>query len=93
MTQSNIVNLLNNAPTRLSPFGTHSGIDITIQNVNVSGYIYVGGENVSSSNYGYRIQPNQAISFELGGRDTLYAISSAPAMVAAVIIIALETGE
>ncbi len=76
----------------ITPNGTHSGMDITIQNVNASGYIYVGGENVSDSNYGYRILPNHAISFELSGQDDLYVIASAPNMKAAVINMNLEVG-
>lgn len=93
MTQHNLVTLSNTSATLISPPNTHSGTDITIQNVNASGYVYVGGESVSSTNYGYRLLPNHAISFELDGRDSLFAISSAPAMKAAVIQISLETGE
>lgn len=77
---------------RITPNGIHSGMDITIQNVNSSGYIYVGAEGVSSSNYGYRILPNHAISFELHGNDALYIVASDPSMYAAVINMNLESG-
>lgn len=79
-------------PVAVSPTITHSGMDITIQNVNASGYLYVGAENVSSTNYGYRIMPNHAISFELPGKCDLYVVASAPDMKAAVIRMGLEVG-
>ena len=93
MATHNLYTLSNTAATRVTLPGTHSGTDTTIQNVNVSGYIYVGGEDVSSTNYGYRILPNHAISFEVPARDALYAISSAPDMKAAVITLGLEGAE
>ena len=67
-----------------------SGTDITIQNVNASGYIYVGGIGVTSTNYGYRVAPSHAISFELDKQDELYIIGSASNLKAAVIAINLE---
>jgi hypothetical protein len=75
---------------RLTPNGLHSGMDITLQNINESGYIYIGGETVTPSDYGYRIAPNTAISFELDGSDALYAVSEG-SLNLAVIQIALES--
>jgi hypothetical protein len=92
MLTHSLVTLSDETPIRLSPAGVHSGCDITIQNVNSSGYIYVGNSSVSDTSYGYRILPNHAISFELPGKDSLYAISSAPSMKAAVMITNLESG-
>lgn len=91
MTAHNLYTISNTAETRLVPPGIHSGKDITLQNVNASGYIYVGGEGVTAENYGYRLLPNHAISFELAGQDALYAISSAPNMKLAVIEMQLES--
>lgn len=89
-TVHNLVALNSSTPVKLSPEGsTHSGVDITIQNANDSGYIYVGGAGVSTTNYGFRILPNHSISFELSGKDHLYAVSST-SLSAAVIMIALE---
>jgi hypothetical protein len=68
----------------------HSGLDFTIQNPNNSGYIYVGASNVSTSNYGYRILPNHAISFEVPPYDHLYAVAST-SLNAAVISMGLES--
>jgi hypothetical protein len=90
-TQQNLYTLSDTTATLISPYGTHSGVDITIQNVNASGYVYVGNENVSTTNYGYRIAPENAISFELPGKDSLYLVSSVDNLNAAVIIIALES--
>lgn len=91
MTTHQLVTLSNVTPTRLSPYGIHSGTDITIQNVNSEGYVYVGGSDVASSNYGYRISPNHAISFELSGQDGLWAVSSDDELLAAVIQTGLES--
>lgn len=91
MTQSILHTLNTSSATRLSPNGTHSGLDFTIQNSNETGYIYLGGDSsVSSTNYGFRILPNHSISFELPGKDAIYAIPSANGMKAAVIYTSLE---
>ena len=73
MTIHNLITLDGETATLLSPPNTHSGTDITIQNVNASGYIYIGSDSVNSDSYGYRILPNHAISFELDGQDEIYA--------------------
>jgi hypothetical protein len=67
-------------------------MDITIQNVHESAYVYVGGEGVTSLNYGYRISPNNAWSIELPSRDSLYAISSVNDSKVAVLTTSLDTG-
>jgi hypothetical protein len=92
MTQHSLTTLSNTTATRLTPNGIHSGMDITLQNVNADGYIYVGSSSVSSTNYGFRIMPNHSISFELMGNNSLYAISSVNSMKLAVIQIGLEVG-
>jgi hypothetical protein len=74
----------------MTPPGAHGGLDFTLQNVNATGYIYIGGEGVTSSNYGFRILPNHSISFELSSPDALYALSSIDAMNVAMIQIGLE---
>jgi len=92
MTTHNIYTLSDSTATRITPNGTHSGMDITIQNVNLDGYIYVGGEGVTASSYGYRLMPSHAISFELSGSDDLYLIAENADMDAAVLQINLEQG-
>jgi hypothetical protein len=91
-TTHNLYTVGNDAAIAVTPTATHAGMDITIQNVNSSGYLYVGASNVDSTNYGYRILPNHAISFELPGKSSLYVIASAPNMKAAVIRMGLEVG-
>lgn len=92
MTTHSLITLSSTSATKITPNGVHSGIDITIQNVNETGYIYIGGEGVISTDYGYRILPNHAISVELNGQSAIYAISSAPAMKIAVLNTSLESG-
>jgi hypothetical protein len=92
MTQHSLTTLSNTSATRLTPIGLHSGMDITIQNVHESAYVYVGGEGVTSSNYGYRISPNNAWSIELPSRDSLYAISTVNDSKIAVLTTGLDTG-
>jgi hypothetical protein len=84
------IELVGTVAKRITPNGTHSGMDITIQNVNESGNIYIGGEGVSTTNYGYKIVPSGAISFELPGRDALYLIADEADSQAAIIQIGLE---
>jgi hypothetical protein len=67
-------------------------MDITVQNVHASAYVYIGGEGVTSSSYGYRLAPNTAISFELPGKDALYAITATNGSQIAVIKTNLESG-
>ena len=50
------------------------GHDVTIQN-NGSEVVYLGGEEVSSDDYGFKLIPNAAISFELDSQDKIYAYS------------------
>lgn len=87
-----LITLNSASATLVGPFLPHSGADLTLQNVNASGYIYVGNENVSTTSYGYRILPNHAISLELPGNATLYAVSSASAMTVATLTTGLEVG-
>lgn len=89
MTTHILYTLSNTTATNLS-LGKDSGFDITVQNVNDTGYIYLGGEGVSSSNYGFRLSPNQAFSIELPGTDDLYAIGSTTNLSAAVLRTSLE---
>ena len=92
MTQHALTTLSNSSALRLTPNGLHSGMDITLQNVNDSGYIYIGAEGVAITDYGYRIGPNSAISFELPGNDALYAIAGTNALKIATLQTGLESG-
>lgn len=91
-TRHSLVTLSNTSATRLTPLGIHSGMDITIQNVSDTAYVYIGGEGVIVQNYGYRIAPGHAISWELPGTDSLYAITDTDGSLAAVLKTNLESG-
>jgi hypothetical protein len=67
-------------------------MDITVQNIHESAYVYVGGEGVTASDYGYRIAPGAAFSIELPGQDALYAISTVNSSKVAILQTGLETG-
>ena len=90
MTTHSLTTLSSSSAIRLTPNGIHSGIDITIQNVDASAYVYIGGEGVTALNYGYRIAPGSAWSIELPGRDSLYAITNVNGSKIAVIQTGLE---
>jgi hypothetical protein len=90
MTIHGLYTLSDATTTRVTPLGVHSGMDITLQNVNEYGYIYIGGEGVSLTNYGFRIMPNHSISFELPEKDALYAIASSNGLKLAVLRTGLE---
>ena len=92
MTTHSLTTLSSSTATRLTPNGLHSGMDITIQNVHASATVYIGGEGVTSANYGYRLLAGNAISFELPGRDALYAITSTNNSQVAIIKTNLEAG-
>ena len=92
MTTHALTTLNNTTAVRLTPNGTHSGFDITIQNVHASAIVYIGGTGVTSSNYGYRLDPGTAWSVELSGPDALYAITDTNGSKVAVLKTNLETG-
>lgn len=76
--------------TRLSPNGVHSGVDITIQNLSETSYVYLGAENVDLESYGYRLAPGAAWSVELPGTDALYAVGDTNGTYIAVLQTGLE---
>lgn len=90
MASHSIVTLNNTQATRITPVGMHSGMDITIQNINAEGYVFVGAEGVTTSNFGYRIGPSHAISFELPEKDSLYLIADTNGLQAAIMKTNLE---
>jgi hypothetical protein len=92
MTSHALTTLSSSDATRLTPNGVHSGMDITIQNVHASAYVYIGGEGVTTSSYGYRLNPASAISFELPGKDALYAITDTNGSQVAIIKTNLDSG-
>ena len=92
MTLHALTTLSNTTAIRLSPNGIHSGVDLTIQNVHATAIVYIGGSGVTSSNYGYRLDPATAWSIELSGRDAIYAITDTNGSKVAVLTTSLESG-
>lgn len=90
MTIHSLTTLSNSEATRLTPNGTHSGMDITIQNVDATAIVYIGGEGVTTSDYGFKLTPGSAWSVELPPKDALYAISDLGSDVA-IIRLGLES--
>ncbi len=90
MTLHALVTLDSTTATRLTPNGMHSGMDITIQNIHASAYVYIGGEGVTASDYGYRIAPESAFSVELPGTNAQYAITNVNGSAVAVLKTGLE---
>lgn len=75
MATHSIVTLSSTTPTRLSPQATHSGVEVILQNISTNGYVYVGGADVSSSNYGYRVDEDSAFGSNVLPKEEMYAIS------------------
>lgn len=92
MTTHALTQLSNTTATRLTPNGIHSGMDITIQNLSDTAYVYLGGEGTSSQDFGYRLSPNSAWSVELPGQDAIYAVSDIDETYISVLQTGLETG-
>ena len=92
MTTHALTTLSNTTATRLTPNGIHSGLDLTIQNVHASAVVYLGGEGVTSSNYGFKLIAGNAWSIELSGVDAIYAITDTNNSKVAVLKTSLESG-
>lgn len=80
-------------PTKITPDGTHSGMDITIQNADATHNVYIGADGVTSTNYGFKLIPGHAWSVELSGMDDLYLCGDQAGQYAAVIKVKLEDGQ
>lgn len=90
MTQHARISLSSTTDTRLTPRGMHSGMDITVQNLSDTAYVYLGDQGVSSEDFGYRLSPGAAWSIELPGLDALYAITDTDNSYIAVLQTGLE---
>ena len=92
MTQHSLTTLSSSSATRLTPIGLHNGMDITIQNVHDHAIVYIGGEGVTSNNYGYRLSAGSAWAVELAGTDAIYAITDTNSSKVAILTTSLEIG-
>lgn len=90
MSTRHAIHTLSDSTAKLvSPYGTHSGVDITIQNLG-TGFVYVGNENVTTSSYGFRIPAEYAFSLELDGQDSLYCVAENNNDQVAILMVNLE---
>jgi hypothetical protein len=79
-------------PLRITPNGSHSGMDITIQNQGPAA-VYLGVDNtLTNTNYGYKIAANQAFSVELPGNDALYVYAIDSGATISTLQLSLEQG-
>ena len=66
------------SPTEITIDDSINGVNtLVIQNINDSGYVYVGGYNVSDTDFGFKIYPQQAFTVELRPLDKIYAVGDA----------------
>jgi predicted nucleic acid-binding Zn finger protein len=90
MTLQAVIALSEEEATLVSRQSVHSGHDLTIQNLSATAYVYIGNENVSTTQYGFRINPDTAFSVELDGKDELWAVTSDEGSQVAVLSLSLE---
>lgn len=77
MIKHSLVNVSNTAATLIDiSEAVRSSFTLIIQNINATGYIYLGSDSVTALNYGFRISPNQAFTIELPSSQRVYAIAS-----------------
>ena len=83
---------VDDAPLRITPNGSHSGMDITIQNQGPAA-VYLGVDNtLTNTNYGYKIAVSQAFSVELPGNDALYVYATGAGATISTLQLSLEQG-
>jgi hypothetical protein len=90
MARHSFITLSDSNPTVVSTAGVHSGEDITIQNVDPEAVVYLGDSSVSSTNYGFMLNPGAAWSVELPPKDNIYAISGTNGSKVAILKVSLE---
>jgi hypothetical protein len=89
-TYHELLTLSDTTPTELTPGANHSGLDVTVQNVDDTAIVYVGGAGVTASDYGFKLVPGAGFSVELNPADRLYVISDTDASNAALLRVFLE---
>lgn len=89
-TTHGLITLSDSTATLVTTPGTHSGADVTIQNVDEAAVVYLGGEGVTAADYGFKLTAGAAWSVELSSNDHIYAISDTDASKVAVLKVNLE---
>ena len=85
-----LLTLSNATATELTPGNNHSGLDLTVQNVDDTAILYVGAAGVTATDYGFKLTPGAGVSFEVNPRDQLYIISDTDTSKAALLRMFLE---
>jgi hypothetical protein len=90
-TYHSLVTLSDSTATELTPAGSvHSGLDLTVQNIDETATVYIGGAGVTAADYGFKIAPGAGFSVELNPRDQLFAISDTNESEVALLRVLLE---
>lgn len=89
-TTHGLITLSDSTATLVTTSGIHSGADVTIQNIDDGATVYLGGEGVTTTDYGFKLAPGAAWSVELSGNDHIYAISNTNTSQVAVLKVNLE---
>ena len=75
---------------RITPFGLHSGISVTIQNNSDEDNVYIGNEDVTTNSFGISLSPAAGISVDLpNSHDSLYAIGDTTSSEISILIVSL----
>ena len=89
-TTHQIITVIDSETSTIGPEGTHTGRDITIQNLSASVSVYLGGSDVTTTSFGYKLSPSCAWSVELRAGEYLYARSDSSANIA-ILMLGLES--
>lgn len=86
MIKHNLVSISNTTATSLDiSENIKSSFSLVVQNINPTGYLYIGNSELTTTNYGFRISPNQAFTIEMPSSQNLYCIASDIGLQAAVM--------
>lgn len=86
----NLFTLSSSSATLVGPTPRHPGVDITVQNTSSAAYVFIGTGEVSTSNYGFRLDPGAAWSVELSIYDTIHATTNVTGTKLAVLTVGIE---
>lgn len=64
--------------TQITPVGTHSGVDITIQNTSTSNVFIGTNQYVGTTSYGHKLESGKSVAFSVAPQDALWLYSDSP---------------
>lgn len=65
-------------PTQITPVGTHSGVDVTIQNLSTNNIFIGTDEYVGQLNHGHKLEAGKSVAFSVAPQDSLWLNSDSP---------------